>query len=60
MATAVECWQWLLTARPDLELCFLQEMLSAWQYTMEAKMGLFADHIDETSPFAAYEGKLNI
>jgi phosphatidylinositol 4-kinase len=31
MMTAVECWQWLVTARPDLELRFLQEMFSAWQ-----------------------------
>lgn len=32
--TAVECWQWLVTARPDLELRFLQEMLTAWQVNM--------------------------
>lgn len=31
MKTAVECWQWLVTARPDLDLQFLQEMLTAWQ-----------------------------
>lgn len=31
MTTAIECWQWLVTARPDLELRFLQEMFSAWQ-----------------------------
>lgn len=31
MKTAVECWQWLVSARPDLELQFLQEMLTAWQ-----------------------------
>lgn len=31
MKTAIDCWQWLVTARPDLELQFLQEMLTAWQ-----------------------------
>lgn len=31
MRTAVECWQWLTTSRPDLELQFLQEMFAAWQ-----------------------------
>ncbi|PSN41691.1 hypothetical protein C0J52_07710 [Blattella germanica] len=35
MTTAVECWQWLVTARPDLELRFLQEMFSAWQFLSE-------------------------
>lgn len=54
--TAVECWQWLLTARQDLELCFIQEMVSAWQTTFEKKMGLFADEVTVTSPLAAYEG----
>lgn len=24
METAVECWQWVLTARQDLELSFIQ------------------------------------
>lgn len=31
MRTAVECWQWLVTAKPDLELQFLEEMLTAWE-----------------------------
>lgn len=54
--TAVECWQWLLTARQDLELCFIQEMVSAWQTTFEKKMGLFTEESEVTSPLAAYEG----
>lgn len=33
MRTAVECWQWLTTSRPDLEFQFLQEMFAAWQVT---------------------------
>lgn len=35
MRTAVECWQWLTTSRPDLELQFLQEMFAAWQVHIE-------------------------
>ncbi|XP_067636083.1 phosphatidylinositol 4-kinase alpha isoform X2 [Eurosta solidaginis] len=54
--TAVECWQWVLTARQDLELCFIQEMVSAWQTTFEKKLGLFSDEIETTHPLAAYEG----
>lgn len=53
--TAVECWQWVLTARQDLELCFIQDMVNAWQTTFEKKMGLFSEHVDVTSPLAAYE-----
>jgi phosphatidylinositol 4-kinase A len=55
--TAVECWQWILTARQDLELCFIQEMVSAWQTTFEKRLGLFTEESDITSPLAAYEGK---
>lgn len=54
--TAVECWQWVLTARQDLELCFIQEMVNAWQTTFEKKIGLFTEEADLTSPLAAYEG----
>lgn len=56
METAVECWQWVLTARPDLELSFMMEMVSAWETTFEKKIGLFAENVICTSPLAAYEG----
>ncbi|XP_015180131.1 PREDICTED: phosphatidylinositol 4-kinase alpha isoform X1 [Polistes dominula] len=56
MTTAVECWQWILTVRPDLKLRFLQEMLVAWQYTVDKKMGLFSAEEEEVSPLAVYEG----
>ncbi|KAJ0173228.1 hypothetical protein K1T71_011404 [Dendrolimus kikuchii] len=56
VTTAVECWQWLTTARPDLELRLLQEIFAAWQCTVDRKMGLFSKQTDEISPLAAYEG----
>nr|CAD7396811.1 unnamed protein product [Timema cristinae] len=56
MTTAVECWQWLVTARPDLELRFLQEMFGAWQCSIDKKLGLFSEEEEEVSPLAAYEG----
>lgn len=57
MSTAVDCWQWIFTARPDLKLCFLQEMLAAWQYTVEKRIGLFSPEEEEdVSPLAVYEG----
>lgn len=60
METAVECWQWVLTARQDLEMCFIQEMISAWQITFEKKLGIFANAVEVTNPLAAYEGCLLI
>jgi phosphatidylinositol 4-kinase A len=38
-------------------LCFIQEMVSAWQTTFEKRLGLFTEESDITSPLAAYEGK---
>lgn len=54
--TAVECWQWILTAREDLELSFIREMVLAWQITFEKKIGLFSEELEVTSPLAAHEG----
>lgn len=56
MRTAVECWQWLITARPDIELRFLQEMCSAWNCTIQKKLGLFSHDEEEDSPLAVSEG----
>ncbi|CAH0713580.1 unnamed protein product, partial [Brenthis ino] len=56
VTSAVECWQWLNTSRPDLELRLLQEIFAAWQCTVDRRMGLFAKQPEEISPLAAYEG----
>ena len=55
MRTIVECWNWLLSARPDLELVFLQEMISAWHSTQHLKFGLFSDAEAELCPLAPDE-----
>ncbi|CAH1390658.1 unnamed protein product [Nezara viridula] len=56
MSTAVQCWQWLITSRPSIELLWLEEMITAWQYTVDTKLGLFSEEKEEVSPLAAYEG----
>lgn len=58
MVAAVECWQWLTTARPDLELRFLQEMCSAWYCTVQKRLGLFSIDYEEDSPLATHEGSV--
>lgn len=45
-----------MSARPDLELHFFQELFAAWQRTVDKKMGLFSEEVEETSPLAVHEG----
>ncbi|XP_045467840.1 phosphatidylinositol 4-kinase alpha [Harmonia axyridis] len=56
MKTAVECWQWLITSKPELEIRFLQEMVAAWNFTVQRKLGIFSPGMNGTSPLAAFEG----
>lgn len=57
MTSSVECWQWLITAKPELQVRFLQEMSSAWHYTVQKRMGLFSEAPSQISPLAKHEGK---
>jgi phosphatidylinositol 4-kinase len=56
MRSAVECWQWLITSKPELEIRFLQEMVSSWNCTVQKKLGLFSASQPMTGPLAACEG----
>ncbi|QQP57676.1 Uncharacterized protein FKW44_002744 [Caligus rogercresseyi] len=56
MKTIVECWNWLLSARPDMEMPFLQEMIAAWHSAQHANLGLFSkDDLHASSPLAPDE-----
>lgn len=57
VGAAIECWQWIISARPDLEFCLLQEMASAWQHTFEKRMGIFTAEDEEkmVNPLALSE-----
>ncbi|KAK3879548.1 hypothetical protein Pcinc_015884 [Petrolisthes cinctipes] len=56
MENSAACWQWILSARHDLTLPFMQEMISAWQESVDRRLGLFSPHANEVNPLAAYEG----
>ncbi|XP_041457096.1 phosphatidylinositol 4-kinase alpha-like [Lytechinus variegatus] len=56
MEKAVACWEWLLAARPDMELQLMREMAGAWQMSMDKRLGLFSINIEEPSPLAAISG----
>lgn len=60
VSAAVECWQWIISSRPDLEFCFLQEMSAAWQFAFEKRMGIFAveDENSVVNPLAVNEGAI--
>ena len=56
MTDVVECWNWLLSACPQQELVFLQEMISAWHHTRAARLGLFQPYTEEAGdPLAPTE-----
>ena len=56
MKVVVECWNWLLSARPDLEMKFLQEMIASWHSSATAmRLGLFHVEDDRHSPLAPDE-----
>lgn len=55
MKVVVECWNWLLSARPDIEMKFLQEMISSWYSSQTARLGLFQPDVEQYSPLAPDE-----
>ncbi|XP_076062775.1 phosphatidylinositol 4-kinase III alpha isoform X2 [Oratosquilla oratoria] len=56
MENSVACWQWILSARHDLTLPFMQEMIASWQDSVDRRLGLF-EYLEQTvNPLAAYEG----
>lgn len=50
--TVVACWDWFLAARRDLEIEFALEMVSAWNATIDRKLGLFAEEPKPSDPLA--------
>ena len=39
--TVIQCWQWISSARRDLEALLMLEMVAAWQATIDNRLGLF-------------------
>jgi phosphatidylinositol 4-kinase len=42
--TAVFCWRWLSSSRPQFELPLLTEIAHAWQWTISQRLGLFSNN----------------
>ncbi|CAL4063043.1 unnamed protein product, partial [Meganyctiphanes norvegica] len=56
LENSIACWQWVLSARHDLTLPFMQEMIASWQESVDRHIGLFEKQVEEVDPLAAYEG----
>ena len=52
---AIECWSWLISARPTLEPLVVEQMLNAWQLSADLRLGMFAPPVLEPDPLAKQE-----
>ncbi|KAL5017409.1 hypothetical protein ScPMuIL_006998 [Solemya velum] len=58
LEAAVCCWEWLLSARPDLHIEFMCEMAAAWQLTIDMNLGIFTEDKPRSDPLAKCEGQV--
>lgn len=40
--SVVDCWKWVLSAKPEIELQLIQEIVSAWNCTVDKNLGIFS------------------
>jgi phosphatidylinositol 4-kinase len=55
--TVIDCWKWLLSARTDLELQIIPEIVSAWNCTVDKKLGIFSPNAEFKNPLICVEEK---
>ena len=48
LQVAIECWSWIASAKSDIEFIMVEEMINAWQMTVDLRLGMFqSDDTDE-------------
>lgn len=52
---AIECWSWMISSRPDIEPLIVEEMINAWQMTVDLRLGMFYETVSEPDPLAKAE-----
>lgn len=52
---AIECWSWIASAKPEIEFLVVEEMINAWQMTVDLKTGMFIDAMQDPDPLAPEE-----
>ncbi len=55
---AIDCWSWTISARPDIEPLVVEEMINAWQMSVDLRLGMFSAAQAEPSPLASAESDL--
>lgn len=54
--SVISCWRWVLAARVDLDLQFIEEIITAWNATVDRQLGMFAPDPPQANPLSPYEG----
>ena len=52
---AIDCWSWIISSRPEIEPLVIEEMINAWQLTVELRLGMFSASGEEASALAKEE-----
>uniref|UniRef100_A0AC35TLJ8 1-phosphatidylinositol 4-kinase n=1 Tax=Rhabditophanes sp. KR3021 TaxID=114890 RepID=A0AC35TLJ8_9BILA len=60
MKMCIHSWNWILVAKKEIEIKFLQEMSSCWQIMMHKKVGLFQREVDYKDPLTVQYAKKKI
>ena len=47
---AANCWEWTVAQRPEFETQLLMEIIAAWRWTVNARVGLFAPTVLPSRP----------
>ncbi len=55
LSVAIECWSWISSSRTEIESLMVEEMLYAWQMTVDMKLGMFQENVHEPNPLAPGE-----
>ncbi|XP_047123411.1 phosphatidylinositol 4-kinase alpha isoform X2 [Hydra vulgaris] len=58
---AIACWDWLFATRADIEVQIQQELIGAWLYMVNNKMGMYSEDVVLPNPLAtSYEDRMNM
>lgn len=52
---AIECWSWIISSRLDTEPLVVEEMINAWQMSVDLRLGMFSEPVNEPNPLAKEE-----
>lgn len=55
LQAAVECWLWLISTRPDLNVHLLGNIINMWQRSQDLHQGIFTQNDEEGDPLAVSE-----